>query len=528
MISSMPSPAGLRRWLHALLLCGLLPALTLLSACGEDKRFSETKSVNISVQPTDMVYDPMPVGTQSVAQTFRIRQDGEMTLKVSDVYLKSAGFAEADRCDRVSLGISRNTALPADLADQCHFIIETRHDGSELPWELGTNREVHVTVAYNSLGSTPGAWSLVVESNALNTPSVEIPLRVRQESPVFGGDREVAFPITGGTKFASIRNIGTGSLQVSNYTVRYLTPVPVDAATQRPKEEFRVVPDRELPWQLDNITSQTLSIYYEPIDDEPDVAEIVFTSPNAVNGEYRIRLTSQPVQSVIVVEPNPAVFGPLGRGEREARREISISNRGLKSLDVTSLLVQQPKSDYQVDSASPTSFQLRPGDSQAIIITYTPHDDAGSDATLLITSNADVGADDQRLTHVSLVQSPDNLPAMIAVDPPVLQFDDVAEGGTATQSITLRNPGARTLQISRIAFSAAGDVEGLDSDPEFSLVQPINNMLIEPGESHELSVKFSRAAQDRRALAAVLLIESNADPATTRVYMSSAPPPQGN
>ena len=500
-----------------------------VTGCDDSKKFNETKSTNISVDPTLAVYDPVAVGQQSVARVFNIRQDGETNLKVSGIYLRSSQFADADRCDRVDLGIGRNDPLPADLAENCHFVIEVRGDGSELPWELGVNVQRQVNVAYNSLGTPPSGWSLVVESNALNQPSFVIPLSVRAEQPVFAGDTEKGFPLTGGTEFISIRNSGSGNLNVNNFTVQYLTDVPVDPVTQQPKQEFRIQANRELPWAIDNLGAETLTIIYEPIDEEPDVAEIVFTSDNAIPAEYRVRLTSQAVQSVIVVEPNPVVFGQPSRTERESRREIVVANRGLRSFDVRSILIDQPNSgadqEYRLDPATPTSFQLRPGDAQTLVVTYTPVTNEGSDASLLITNTADVGADDQQLTYVPMVRSGDRLPALLNIDPPVLQFNDVAGGEAGSRTLTLTNPGAQPLEVSRIGLSTSDDGLEITTDPEFAVTAGGGAVTIAAGESHTVEITLSRGADDRRALAGILVVDSNADPARSMVFLSSSPVP---
>lgn len=500
----------------------LLAALAGAVGCDDEKKFAETKSTDISVTPAALLFNPEPIGQQSVSQAVSLRQDGEVNLKVSSVYLQSSSFDGAAQCDRVKLGLGRHDPLPTELDENCHFIIEERAGGADLPWNLGNNESRQINITYRSLGTPPGIWSLIVESNALNQPEAQISLRVRAEQPQFGGTELLNFPIDGGQQFAVIRNIGTGSLNVDSMRVEYLTAQPIDPETQEPIDEFRVRADAELPWSIDNDTTQTITVRYNPADEEADTAEVVFTSNNVAEGEYRIRLTSQPVQSIIDVTPNPAVFGQPTVQERRKRVELTILNRGLKSLDVRSLLIDQPGEDYRLDNA-PSSFQLRGGASQNVTVIYEPTTDDGSDATLLITSTADVGADDQQLTYVPLVRSGDTLPARLDIDPPAVMMNEVAGGASGTQTITLTNTGAQPLEITRLSLSDDDDAPVPASDAEFAITAGGGPITVAPGGTHEVTVTLSRPADDRRALFAALVIESNAPPSPTTVYFTSSP-----
>jgi hypothetical protein len=490
-------------------------------ACDDDKKFNETKSTNIAVTPRDIVYSPVPIGQQSIGEAIEIRQDGETVLTVTNIYLESEQFPGAKQCDRVALELGRNDALPTELDESCHFIIEERGGSRAFPWKLGNNESLVVNVAYRSIGATSNNWKLVIESNGLNQPRAEVTLRVRAEQPAFGGTELINFPIDGGQEFGVIRNIGTGLLNVSNLRVEYLTAQPIDPETQMPIDEFRVRADRELPWNIDNQTTQTLTISYNPVDEEADTAEVVFTSDNADEGEYRIRLTSEAIQSVIDVQPTPAIFGQPTAAEGNKRVELIIANRGLKSFDVRSLLIDQPSDDYRLDNA-PSSFQLRGGQTQSVIVIYEPSDDEGTDATLLITSTADVGADDQMLTHVPLVRSGDSLPAVLDIEPPVVAMNEVASGSSATQTVVISNPGAQVLEISDIAFSGP-DGELPASDSEFNITSGGGAVNVAPGGEHTVTVELTRPADDRRALFGLLLIESNAPPSPATVYFTSSP-----
>ncbi len=501
-----------------LLLAG---ALVLASGCDDDS-FQETKSTNVSVSPGSIDYDPEPPGRQSVARAIEIRQDGEQPLSVTAVYLESTQFTGARQCDRVSLGLGRNDALPTELDENCHFMIEERAGGRAFPWVLGNNESLVVNVTYRSIGDTDSGWKLIVESNALDRERVEVDLRVRREQPEWGGTSLISFPIDGGSEFGVIRNSGSGLLNVADFRVEYITPQPVDPMTQQVIDEFRVRADSSLPWNVNNQQAQTFSVTYTPADDTADIAEIVFVSENATTPEYRVRLTSEAVTSVLDVQPNPAIFGVPVLAERDKRVVMSISNRGLKSLNIESILIDQPNDEYRIEDG-PVSFQLQAGQSQELLLVYRPGSMEGSDASLLITSDADQGADDQRLTVVPLLRSGEALPALLDVEPPVVTLNDVAFGSTGSQVITLSNPGAQPLTISRLSLSTAEDAVPA-SDAEFTLTRGAGPTTIEAGASHEVEVQLSRGAEDRNARFAALIIESNATPNTTSVYITSSPP----
>ncbi len=500
----------------ALLLC----AFTALVSCDSGSGLTKVDSNDIDLQPDNLVFKRAKVGRFEVL-SFEIRQGGETDLEVENIYIR--GFEE---CDRVSLGISPAADFPADK--NCPFIIDER---PELPAVLGQGQAVQVSVRFAPLDDMfPEEAILVVENNVRDKEEEEVKLRVQGASPsIAATETTISFPGGAATQTSVlIQNVGTGPLNVSSFTLTLLTPQPRDAQTGDPIEEIIIDADNSLPWVIEEQQTETVLIDYAPFDDIVDQAELTFFSDDPEKPEYTITLTSAEVFGVLEVSPNPVEFGTSDIGRVE--KVVTLTNAGLATIGVLSITIPPPAGmethpDYQIGGSDLTSFPLRAGTSRALTVVYNPQSAGGSDAELVIESDAN-NADANNLIRVPLVRNAQTLPALVEVMPIAVNFDGVAPGESDSAEISIRNPGGQALSVSAIRLSTAEDQNLQASDPEFSIGSGGGAQTIDAGDTHTVTVDFVRPEGDSTLHFGALVIESAAASSPDVVYMTANAPAQ--
>lgn len=526
----------MKRW-HLL---GTLCLLTLAagSGCGDELR--RTQSNDIFLDNNTLVFSRVRVG-QSEAKLIEIRQGGETDLTVKEIYLVPRPELTEDEspddlpakacestdttyldCDRVKLGLGPNQPFPAAIDNLCQFVVDER---PELPFTLGSDEFKNVVIRYRAMEATPpGPAMLVIKSNALDKECLTVDMEVQLAAPrISATETTVAF--AGGNvpqdTSVLVKNIGTGDLNVQPYTLALETPPATDPNTGDPIAEFRIEVDNDFPWIIPEGGSENLKIIYEPVDDSTDRATLSFRSNDEQTPVFTITLTSEPVFGVLNVAPNPVVFGvPAAGGQVE--KVVTLTNSGLKKVDVLGMIIDQPASDYSLGGQQ-TSFQLAGGASREVNVIYKPQTAQGSNGTLVINSNAD-NADANGEILVSLTPDGMSLPALLSIDPVSVDFSDVAAGMSKTVTLTLSNLGGAPLEASSIALSGAGGGEVPPTDPEFELTRGGGMTTIAPNGTHEVDVTFTRPAGDRNLHVGALVIESNAGSSPDVIYFTANAP----
>ena len=498
-------------WAAAAALLGLSPG------CDDGSKFTVGKSNDIFVNPPVVDFNRVPVGKQSDPRIIEIRQGGETALTVNEIYIE--GY---EGCDRVSHGINAIAPFPGELDESCEFAIDER---PELPLVLDEDEFRQVTVRYRSRNAEPPeAAELVVKSDARDKEEVTVTLSVRGAKPrISATERVISFagPIASQRADLMIRNVGTGLLTVRDFVVELSTPGATDEHGN-PIAEFHIDTENDLPWEIAENGYQVVSISYQPVDEQADAAQLVFLSDDPEDPRFAISLTSQPVYAVIEVKPNPIVFEGSGIGE--ATKVLSVLNPGLKALEVTKMEIEQLGSDYSL-SGQPSFTVPGGGENDGVLVRYNPASAEGSHGTLVIKSNGDNAVDGE--TRISIVSNRQALPAMIQVDPVSVDMSDVAAGASGTAVVTVTNPGASPVSVSRIAFDTDPDSQ-ISSDPEFSVTAGGDPLTLAPEQTHEIEATFARGAADRVEHIGFLLIESDAVTSPDKVYFrASAPPATG-
>ncbi|MEZ4467048.1 MAG: choice-of-anchor D domain-containing protein [bacterium] len=506
----------MNRRLNPLALLGLL----LVVAGCDDGDLTRKRSNDIALNPTTINFARI-VPPQTAAEVVTIRHAGETELRVDKVYLE-----DYPECDRGKLGFSEADRLPDDIKAMCPLIIDAigTADG-QLPARLISGQFFDVNLRFQPVEATvPLPTRLVVESNALNKAKQYVDIGFDQPIPQIQAEPVVAFPGgVPGTEFLLVRNIGSGPLQVEQYTLTLVSEPAIDPQTQEPIPEFIISQDQPLPWTIPENQAVTVQIEYDPADGNRDTAELVFQSNDPDQPRFTVTLTSAPVFGVLSVQPNPAIFGEPRAGD-SVEQVISFTNSGVRFVDVQSVTLNQPGEDYSIDSNQQTSFRLAGGQARELRVVYQPATAEGSDAELVV--QYDDGDDRTPGTlNIPLVRRGDGLPAILEVAPAAVDMSDVGLGEARTEDIVLTNNGGQALNISRIALSADGEGGGIPaSDPEFEIVSGGGATMVAPGASHTVQVKLTRGADDRIVHIAALVVESNAASSPDVVFFTSNPP----
>lgn len=498
-------------------------AVAFAVSCDDGDRFEQTRSADIYTDPqyqqlgerlvANLTFDRTEQG-RTTRQTLRVGHDGEAPLVISEIYIDGARD-----CDRVTQGISPADPLPGELDAMCQWAIDER---PALPLTLEESAFRDIRVAYKALDpANPAPGTLVIVSNAFEKERIDVDLDVVRATPrIQVSPTTLSFEAAGNSDIL-VRNSGSGVLTLSDIQLTRDNPPPTDPQTGDPLVEWVVDPDRELPQVLQDNQTLAVTVRYTPQDDEEDTATLTFMSDDPENSMVRVFLTSEPVSSNLVIEPNPVVFGsPAGPG-MPTRRPLTLTNTGLATLFVNRLRIEQEVDAYSLEGQD--SFQIVAGQSRMITISFQPQSAEGSDATLVVETDADNVP--SGIVEVPLVRSAADI-ASLDVEPSSVRFDEVALGAMGTATITLSNPGGQPLEITRIGMSTDDDAPIMASDAEFTVTRGGMPLTLMPEATHEVEVQFTRGAEDRNLHLGWLVIESPAlsDPAT--VAMTSQPPAQ--
>ena len=171
----------------------------------------------------------------------------------------------------------------------------------------------------------------------------------------------------------------------------------------------------------------------------------------------------------ITVEPESLIFDTTAVGSSSVDM-LSITNTGSDTLLIYNLF--SPDSIFSVNT---DSFNVLPGDSQIVLVTFVPNQPTDYSSDLFIVNN-DPETDTLvvLLTGVGFILAPE-----IFVDPMSLTFDTTAAGSSNLKLLTIYNTGNATLTISNI------------SSTESVFSTNLTSYDIQPGDSQMVQVAFT-------------------------------------
>ncbi|MBU0554174.1 choice-of-anchor D domain-containing protein [Myxococcota bacterium] len=528
----------------------LIPALLwLTTAC--DDGIATTESANITLNPAaQMTFNRVGEG-QTKALQVRVQHSGDIPFNITGMYITQPGLDQPNGCDLGQYGLSAGAQLPPEMAD-CVFFIETR---PQWPKQLDEAQFIDVDIRYRQLGpDAPSPMELVVLHDivSLRHEPKRISLVVQSGVPQLSVNRTtIAFPPgVGGSELVTFHNLGTAPLRIERVYMRHISGTVTDPRTGEARAFFRFQSPPDTPWDVDQDESESLTVIYEPdpANGETAISELIIESNDYTNGhcaaavetrcasaaqcaagdrcvgEQTVRITSEEVQGILQIEPNPLVFGVV-QAPNMLEKKVNILNVGLRSVDVLGITIEQPSEEYSLGGEQ-TSFRLQGAGSRQITVRYQPRSVEGSDAVLVIDTGRDQpadNADDEGKFRVDLVRTGDTLPPSMSVNPLVVDLSTTARGETGKAIVTVSNPGGAPLSLTRVALSGEADVGLLATDPEFQITAGGAPMSLAPADTHEIEISFTRPAEGNAVYAGTLIVES-AEAGQKTVSLAASPP----
>ena len=259
---------------------------------------------------------------------------------------------------------------------------------------------------------------------------------------------------------ASIGNVGIADLELGALTVNGTS-------------EFSVSIDPSGQVLVPGATT-VVEVTYAPVDAGADSALLEIPSNDPDENPVHVTLSGaeDPVPD-IDVDPLHVDFGTvdIGQGTLET---VTVSNVGGATLTVSSVSLSG-SNDFGWSSAN-LPGTVAPGGSRTIIVSYSPGDEVADTGTLSIASDDP----DEPTVTVSLEGAHTPYPD-IDVDPPLVDFGDVAVGTVEIDWVTITNIGDADLDLT--ACSYAGDaVFWISSNPA--------GTVLSPGASVDLEISF--------------------------------------
>ena len=216
--------------------------------------------------------------------------------------------------------------------------------------------------------------------------------------------------------------------------------------------------------------SQTVTITFPSSTEGTFSGNITISSndPNSATSTLSVSVTVQPRPvPAISVQQTAVNFGTVAFAQ-PVQQMITITNTGTASLEITGI-----ESDVPGLTFDTTTFTLEPGGSQRVTVTFPSSTEGTFSGLITILSN-----DPERATStlsVSVIVQPPPAPA-ISVQQTTVNFGTIEAGQTGEQTITIRNTGTASLEITGI--ESDGDVSGLTFDPVMFTLAPDSSQTV--------------------------------------------------
>lgn len=293
-----------------------------------------------------------------------------------------------------------------------------------------TNREAHdVSILINR------GFFLADPSN-LNFGSVNV-----------GSHRDLNF---------SVHNYGTSSINVTNIA----------------SSHARFTITSKINFILAAGDSAEISVRYAPTVAASDTGTITIEATGYPSEKVSVRGNGVPPAAIMAFSPATLDFGNVTTN-KISDLSLNISNTGVLNLNITNILHGNPSFSFIGDAP----FTILPNETKPIVVRFMPTFLGSQTDTLTIFSN------DEKNNPIRIRLSGNGVAMRlpeISVQPLQLRFDSVKVQQSKSLTVRLYNRGAANLNISNIP----------SNNNRFAVMTP-RNFLLAPGDSSDVSVKFS-------------------------------------
>jgi hypothetical protein len=397
-----------------------------VSGTGTNPVVPPTQSYLLSPSTSNLSFGNTLVGS-SASSPVTLTNTGTGSVTISQVNVTGAGFTVT--------GFSAGATLAA---------------GQSLP--------LNVIFAPSIAGSAAGNISVV--STATNSPAtislggagVQPQISVTPSSVSFGNVRVSATA----TQTVTIRNPGTAALNVTQ-TSLVGTGFNSTGLT--------------LPLSIPPGGSTSFAVGFAPSSAATFSGSIMLIS-NAPNSSLAIPLSGTGIVNTLQLSVSPASlsFGNLATGSTAAQN-VTISNTGNSSVSVSQI------------SATGTGFStsgitlplsLAAGQSTSFGVSFAPTSAGSLSGSVSVVSNA-------TNSPATISLSGTGIQPQISVTPSSVTFGNISVAATATQTISIRNPGTATLTVTQASIAGTGFTSS-------GLTLPLS---VPPGGSSAFNVGFT-------------------------------------
>jgi hypothetical protein len=216
-----------------------------------------------------------------------------------------------------------------------------------------------------------------------------------------------------------------------------------------PNNVFGIMPPL-LPTPIPPNGSLTLDVYFGPMAPIPYQASIDVTTDDPQAKMVKILLAGTGETATFTLTPTEVNFGPIPLG-KTVGQPVSLLNNGTASVDVAKISVENGEAgDFAIDQMGP--FQLAPGKSQVIHVTFTPTAKAVRLSTMVIQFADTFPTVNFQLKGIGNVPQVELAPWM------PIDFGEVSVGTTSLPTVVMvKNIGSASAIVSSIT----------SSDPQF-------------------------------------------------------------
>ena len=359
---------------------------------------------NITLEPSEIVFGRVPVGTQSNKQVW-INNTGEEPLTVQSIVSTDDQFS-------VNSG---------------SFTVE------------GNNRQL-VIVSFAPSSLDTAVAQLNITSDDPDAHTIVLPLsgggRELDDQKIWTSTDQLIFGTVGIQKekqlMLSIQNVGEKILHINQISLNDI--------------RFTV---SETNFSLSPFELKSLAITFRPTSEGEVVAKLTIFNddPTAPAKEIALTGTGRAVTpQTIALNPSSIDFGSIGQN-LSTSLPVIISNSGEETLQINSISIEEIQNNDGFSVPYIAAFGLLPGESQALSINFSPGLIDTFRAILKIESN-DPNNGEQELPLVGVGRARNQ--SQISLKSRAIDFDSVAVGGRTTKYLTVSNIGEMPLSIYNI------------------------------------------------------------------------------
>ncbi|WP_161571126.1 beta strand repeat-containing protein [Granulicella sibirica] len=374
----------------------------------------------IVLSQTAIAFQNQVVGTKSPAAYVYVTNQSGATVPISTVVLagtNASDFIESDGCSGQSLGGHQSCTISVNFSPATASLGSRTATITEKDAATGSPRVITLTGTGIASGPAVALYpaSLNFGSQGLNTKSA---------------------PLT-----FSVTNTGSANLTITRV-----------ASTNT--AEFAIASDACTGKTIASGSNCLVSVTFDPNAGSTQTASIQVTD-NATGSPQALSVTGLSVGiPQATFSPTSLTFSSQGVGTTSAAQTITLSNPGTDTLNISSVAITGTNAtDFKQTNTCGTSIAAKAN--CAISITFDPAAVGSRSASLSVTDNANNTAGS---VQTAALTGTGTGVQKISFSPASLTFPSTNIGASsATQTITVSNPGSAALTISGITVTPTGD-----------------------------------------------------------------------